>query len=77
MISLSQGLCLHRTAQHRKTRTDNYALSGISTNNSSIQAAKTNALDHADTEIERINMINNELERIWEEMAILTFAWRH
>jgi hypothetical protein len=31
VISLSQGLYLHRTTQHRKTRTNIYALSGIQT----------------------------------------------
>jgi hypothetical protein len=38
-VSPSQGLYLHRTTQHRKTRTNIHALSGIRTHDSSIQAA--------------------------------------
>jgi hypothetical protein len=43
--SPSQGLCLHRTTQHRKTRTNIHALSGIRTHDPRNQPAKTNALD--------------------------------
>jgi hypothetical protein len=48
-ISPSQGLYLHRTTQHRKTRTDIHALSGIRTHDSSIRAIKTHAPDRAAT----------------------------
>jgi hypothetical protein len=41
VISSSQGLCLHRTTQHRKTRTNIHALSGIRTKDSRNQTAKT------------------------------------
>jgi hypothetical protein len=41
VISLSQGLYQHRTAQHRKTRTNIHALSGIRTRDHNIQTAKT------------------------------------
>jgi hypothetical protein len=43
VISLSQGLYLHRTTQHRKTRTNIHALSGIRTHDPSTQPAKTHA----------------------------------
>jgi hypothetical protein len=45
VISPSQGLYLHRTTQHRKTRTDIHALSGIRTHDPSNQPAKTHASD--------------------------------
>jgi hypothetical protein len=48
VISLSQGLYLHRTTQHRKTR-DKHALSGIRTHDPSIQTAKTHASDRTAT----------------------------
>jgi hypothetical protein len=48
-ISPTQGLYLHTTAQHRKTRTHIHALRGIRTQNLSIQAAKI--LDRAATVI--------------------------
>jgi hypothetical protein len=44
VISPSQGLYLHRT-QHRKTRTNIHALSGIRTHDPSNQPAKTHASD--------------------------------
>jgi hypothetical protein len=43
VISSSQGLYLHGTTQHRKTRTNIHALSGIRTHNPSNQPAKTHA----------------------------------
>jgi hypothetical protein len=43
----SQGLYLHKTAQHRKTRTNTHASSGIWIHNRSIQVVKTNTLDRA------------------------------
>jgi hypothetical protein len=51
VISPSQGLFLHRTAQNRKTRTNIDGLDGIRTCDPSIQAAKTHALDQSATEI--------------------------
>jgi hypothetical protein len=45
VISPSQGLYLHRTTQHRKTRTNIHALSGIRTHDPNNQLAKTQASD--------------------------------
>jgi hypothetical protein len=45
VISPSQGLYLHRTTQHRKTRTNIHALSGIRTHDPGKQPAKTHASD--------------------------------
>jgi hypothetical protein len=52
VISPSQGLCLYKTAQHRKTRTNIHAVSGIQTRDRSVQAANTHVLDSATTEID-------------------------
>jgi hypothetical protein len=41
VISPSQGLYLHKTIQHRKTRTNIHAFSGIRTQDPSNQPAKT------------------------------------
>jgi hypothetical protein len=49
MISPSQGLCLHRTTQYRKTRTKIHALSGIRTHDPSNQPTKTHASDRTAT----------------------------
>jgi hypothetical protein len=49
VISPSQGLYLHRATQHRKTRTNIHALSGIRTHDSSNQPAKTHASDRTAT----------------------------
>jgi hypothetical protein len=49
VISPLQNLCLHRTTQHRNTRTNTHASSGIRTHDPSNQAAKTYALDRAAT----------------------------
>jgi hypothetical protein len=49
VIRPSQGLYLHRTTQHRKTRTNIHALSGIRTHNPSNQPAKTHASDRTAT----------------------------
>jgi hypothetical protein len=49
VISPSQGLYLHRTKQHRKTRTNIHALSGIRTHDPSNQPAKTHASDRTAT----------------------------
>jgi predicted component of type VI protein secretion system len=45
VISPLQGLFLHRTTQHRKTRTNILALSGIRTHDPRNQPAKTHASD--------------------------------
>jgi hypothetical protein len=45
VISPSQGLYLHRTTQHRKTRTNIHALSGIQTHDPSNHPFKTHASD--------------------------------
>jgi hypothetical protein len=49
VISPLQGLYLHRTTQHRKTRTNIHALSGIRTYDPSNQPAKTHASDRTAT----------------------------
>jgi hypothetical protein len=49
VISPSQGLYLHRTTQHRNTRTNIHALSGIRTHDPSNQPAKTHASDRTAT----------------------------
>jgi hypothetical protein len=49
VISPSQGLYLHRTTQHRKTRTNIHALSGIRTHDPSNQPVKTHASDRTAT----------------------------
>jgi hypothetical protein len=49
VISPSHGLYLHRTTQHRKTRTNIHASSGIRTHDLSNQLAKTHASDRTAT----------------------------
>jgi hypothetical protein len=49
VISPSQGLYLHRTTQHKKTRTNIHALNGIRTHDPSNQPAKTHASDRTAT----------------------------
>jgi hypothetical protein len=49
VISPSQGLYLHRTTQHRKTRTNIHALSGIRTHDPSNHPAKTHGSDRTAT----------------------------
>jgi hypothetical protein len=49
VISPSQGLYLHRTTQHRKTRTNIHALSGIRTHDPSNQPAKTHTSNRTAT----------------------------
>jgi hypothetical protein len=49
VICPSQGFYLHRTTQHRKTRTNIHALSGIRTHDPSNQPAKTQASDRTAT----------------------------
>jgi hypothetical protein len=49
VISPSQGLYLHRTTQHRMTRTNIHALSGIRTHDPRNQPAKTHASDRTAT----------------------------
>jgi hypothetical protein len=47
VISPSQGFYLHRTAQHRKTRTNIHAFSGIRTHDPSVRAMKAHASGRA------------------------------
>jgi hypothetical protein len=49
VIRPSQGLYLHSTTQHRKTRTNIHGLSGIRTHDPSKQPAKTHASDRTAT----------------------------
>jgi hypothetical protein len=56
VISPSQGLYLHRTTQHRKTRTNIHALSGIRTHDPSKQPAKTHASDRTATVIGKVRI---------------------
>jgi hypothetical protein len=49
VISPSQGLYLHRTTQHRQTRTNIRTLSGIRTHDQSNQPAKTHSSDRTTT----------------------------
>jgi hypothetical protein len=49
VISPSQGLYLHKTTQHRKTRTNIHALGWIRTHDPSNQPAKTHASDRMAT----------------------------
>jgi hypothetical protein len=49
VISPSQGLYLHRTTQHRKTRTNIHTLSGIRTHDPSNQPGKIHASDRMAT----------------------------
>jgi hypothetical protein len=49
VISPSQGLYLHRTTQHRNTRTNIHTLSGIRTHDPINQLAKTHASDRTAT----------------------------
>jgi hypothetical protein len=55
VISQSQGLYLHRTTQHRKTRTNIHAWSGIRTHDPSNQPAKTHASDRTATVTDHIH----------------------
>jgi hypothetical protein len=54
VISPPRGLYLQRTTQHKKTRTNIHALSGIQTRDPLIQAAKPHALDRAVTYIRKV-----------------------
>jgi hypothetical protein len=57
VISPSQGLYLHRTTQHRKTRTNIHALSGIRTHNPSNQPVKTHASDRTATVTSAVDIL--------------------
>jgi hypothetical protein len=48
-ISQSQGLYQHRTTQHKNTKTDIHALSGIQSRDPSVRAIKVEAPDYAVT----------------------------
>jgi hypothetical protein len=62
VISPSQGLCLHRTTQHRKTWTNIHALSGIRTHDPSNQPTKTHTSNRTATVTgEDILLISNLL----------------
>jgi hypothetical protein len=54
VISPSQGLYLHRTTLHRKTKTNIHALSGIRTHDPSNQPTKTQASDRTVTAIRKL-----------------------
>jgi hypothetical protein len=56
-----KGLYLHRTTQHRNTKTNIHASSGIRTHDPINQAAKTYALDRAVTGIVPFNLPTNIL----------------
>jgi cytochrome c553 len=47
VITPTQGLYIYRTAQHRKTKTNIHAVSGIRTHDLSDQAIKAYASDRA------------------------------
>jgi hypothetical protein len=63
VISPSQGLYLHRTTEHRKTRTNIHALSGIRTHDPSNQPAKTHASDRTATVTGMVINRPNQLEK--------------
>jgi hypothetical protein len=65
VISPSQGLYLYRTAQHRKTRTNIHALSGIRTHDPSNQPAKTHASDRTDSVTGRVSIITGRNHESW------------
>jgi hypothetical protein len=65
-ISPSQGLYLHRTTQHRKTRTNIHALSGMRTHDPSNQPAKTHASDRTATVTSSIILEDNiKMDLVW------------
>jgi hypothetical protein len=75
VISPSQGLYLHRTTQHRKTRTNN-ALSGIRTYDPSNQPAKTHASDCTATVTGRKNVSKtNNIKIDLEETRCADIDW--
>jgi hypothetical protein len=61
VISPSQGLYLHRKTQHRKTRTNIHALSGIRTHDPRNQPAKTHASDRMATVTDYVSFIRLRL----------------
>jgi transketolase N-terminal domain/subunit len=46
-----QGICLHRTAQHKKTRTYSHVSSGIQTQDPSIRAVQDPTRGHLDRRV--------------------------
>jgi hypothetical protein len=62
VITVSQGLCLHRITQHRKTRTNIHALSGIRTHDPSNQPVKTHASDRTATVTGKVEVMLNLYE---------------
>jgi hypothetical protein len=82
VISPSQGLYLHRTTQHRKTRTNIHALSGIRTHDPSNQPAKTHASDRTATEFVPVPIIimikSRRMRWAWHggyEKCVQNFGW--
>jgi hypothetical protein len=79
VISPSQGLYLHRTTQHRKTRTNIHALSGIRNHDPNNQPAKTHASDRTAT-VTGIKFfttcINNQLQVVMNTELNVTFQRR-
>jgi hypothetical protein len=63
-ISPSQGLYLHRTTQHRKTRTNIHALRGIRNHDPSNQLAKTHASDRMATVTGVLRLYSREIIQI-------------
>jgi hypothetical protein len=68
--SIARPLYPHRTTQHRNTRTNIHALSGIRTHNHSIQSVKLRDLDHVVTVIGHHILLgwSNEGVRDWQDM---------
>jgi hypothetical protein len=61
-VDPSQGLYLHRIAQHRKTRANIYALRKTQTHDPNIQAVKTHDSDHAVTVIGQAGVCYNQIK---------------
>jgi hypothetical protein len=80
VINPSQGLYLHRTTQHRKTRTNIHALSGIRTHDPSNQPAKIHASDRTATVTGILFSIQKDIKKmccndvLWPEMSVCFFG---
>jgi hypothetical protein len=79
VIIPSQGLYLHRTTQHRKTRTNIHALSGIRTHDPSNQPTKTDASDSTATVTgkEQCSSSNNNMVSETGNQLLFIFADRN
>jgi hypothetical protein len=79
VISPSKGLYLHRTTQHRKTRTNNHALSGTRTQDPSNQPAKTHASDRTATVTGNFRIrpknINNRNKNYMQQNFLSRWSW--